>query len=395
MTGNDMHRQVVEVAKAIHERTDELAVLLAQAITGEVRVYQHTDPVPFEVVVAGCAANIRPIFTAIATETEFDTTAATTLGGECSHDGVPLSSAMEAYRIGFRELWDAVRSESATRTHVDGDALSVLTQKILAAQDVYTGAMARGYRQEQRRLLRDEESERCLMIDSLLHGRFDEQWSLWEAADYVRLPSAGPYLVIAAEVALAGSEALPDIESKLRSLDVFSAWRLLPDLQVGIVHVKNDKHRSDVLALVSRMATGRVGVSARFDDLRDTAQALRFARVMLRGRPEPGVLVSVFDGSLLAGAAVSAPEAIVKLVSPTIDCFAELAEGEREILFETFRVWVQNDGSVRTVGELLFCHPNTVRYRLHRIEQRTGRSLSKPRDLAELCLAFEVQRRLM
>jgi DNA-binding PucR family transcriptional regulator len=36
-----------------------------------------------------------------------------------------------------------------------------------------------------------------------------------------------------------------------------------------------------------------------------------------------------------------------------------------------------------------------VRYRLHRIEQRTGRSLSKPRDVTELCLAFEVHRRLM
>jgi DNA-binding PucR family transcriptional regulator len=43
----------------------------------------------------------------------------------------------------------------------------------------------------------------------------------------------------------------------------------------------------------------------------------------------------------------------------------------------------------------LFCHPNTVRYRLHRIVERTGRSLSRPRDLAELCLAFEVHRHLM
>jgi hypothetical protein len=116
----------------------------------------------------------------------------------------------------------------------------------------------------------------------------------------------GPYVVIAAEVDGAGSEALPQIESKLRSLDVFSAWRLLPDLQVGIVHIKNDKHLGDVLALVSRIATARVGVSARFDDLRDTAQALRFARVSLRARLEPGLLVSLFDGSILASAAVSA-----------------------------------------------------------------------------------------
>jgi DNA-binding PucR family transcriptional regulator len=35
-----------------------------------------------------------------------------------------------------------------------------------------------------------------------------------------------------------------------------------------------------------------------------------------------------------------------------------------------------------------------VRYRLRRIEQRTGLSLSRPRDAAELCLTFEVYRRL-
>ncbi len=86
---------------------------------------------------------------------------------------------------------------------------------------------------------------------------------------------------------------------------------------------------------------------------------------------------------------------MVKLVTPTIECFAGLADNERDILFDTFRVWLENDGSLRTAGELLFCHPNTVRYRLHRIEQRTGRSLTRPRDVAELSLAFEVHRRLM
>jgi hypothetical protein len=222
-----------------------------------------------------------------------------------------------------------------------------------------------------------------------------DQWSVWEAAELLRLPSKGPYVVIAAEVPTVGAEALAEIGSKLRSIDVFSAWRLLPDLHVGIVHIATDRHFANTLGLVSRMATRRVGISPRFDDLRDTAQALRYARVALRGNLERGQLVSMFDGSILATAAVSAPEVMIKLVTPTIDCFAELSQSEREILFDTFQVWLDNDGSLRTAGELLFCHPNTVRYRLHRIEQRTGRSLARPRDLAELCLAFEVYRRLM
>ena len=395
MTGDAVQEQISEVADAVGRRTEELAVTLASTIRREVPLYQTAFPLAFDMVVAGCAANIRPICTAISADIAFDTTAATELGVERARDGVPLSSVMEAYRVGFRRLWDAVMTESTGRRGLNGAVLRDLTSKLWAAQEAYTDAMAVGHRAEQARRLRNDEAHRAMLIDTVLHGRLVEECSVWEAADCLRLPSSGPYVVIAAQMDGAGGEALPRIESKLRSLDVFSAWGLLPDLQVGIVHVKNDKHLGDVLALVSRVATARVGVSARFDDLRETPQALRFARVSLRGRLDPGLLVSLFDGSILASAAVSAPEVLVKLVAPTIDSFAGLPDQERDILFETFQAWVDNDGSMRAVGELLFCHPNTVRYRLHRIEQRTGRSLSKPRDVAELCLAFEVQRRLM
>ena len=67
----------------------------------------------------------------------------------------------------------------------------------------------------------------------------------------------------------------------------------------------------------------------------------------------------------------------------------------RELLFATFGVWQESDAPVAATAEALVCHPNTVRYRLRRIEKRTGRSLSRPRDVAELCLVLEVQRRLM
>jgi hypothetical protein len=395
MTGNGVQRQVTEVAEAICARTDELAVDLARAITREVRLYQSAPPVPFETVTAGCAANMRPIFTAMATDADFDTAAATELGAERARDGVPLSSVMEAYRVGFRRVWDAVVSEAETRARVNGEAVRALTAKLLAAQDTYTDAMAASYREEHDRRLRGDESERAVLIDALLHGRLFDRWSVWEAADYLRLPTTGPFVAVAADVPAVGAQALPNVESKLRGIEVYSAWHLLPDLQAGIVHIKTDQKLSDVVALLSRMARTRVGVSARFDDLRETAQALRYARVMLRGQADPDQLVRMFDGSILASAAVSAPEVMVKLAAPIVECFAAVADNEREVLFTTFKTWLDNDGSLRDTGELMFCHPNTVRYRLHRIEQRTGRSLSCPRDIAELSLAFEVQRRLM
>jgi hypothetical protein len=394
MDGERARRQVIEVAEALCARTDELATAVAQAITREVTLYQATEPVPFERVVHGCATNIRSVLNAISAGTEFDPTAAANLGIERACDGVPLAAVMEAYRVGFRAVWDAAVKEVTGRGQMNGEAVQLLTTKIFAAQDIFTAAMTAAYRDEQTRRLVGDESEREVLIDSVLHGRLFEQWSIWEAADCLRLPAQGPYVVVAAESSV-GAEALPGIESKLRSMDVFSAWQLLPDMQVGIVHVKSDKQLANVLALVSRMASNRVGVSAQFDDLRDTAQALRYARVTLRGRSDQGPRVTQFDGSILSTAAVSAPEVMVKLAMPIIECFAELTANERDVLFETFRVWLENDGSLRAVGELLFCHPNTVRYRLHRIEQRTGRSVTRPRDVAELSLAFEVHRLLM
>jgi len=256
-------------------------------------------------------------------------------------------------------------------------------------------AMVAGYRDEQKRQLFGEASRRPFLIDSLLEGRLLDDWSIGEVASYLRLPSNGSYVVIAAEAPVLGSEPLADIESKLRSLDVYSAWRLRPDLQVGIAHVASDQQLESVIALVSRMAVDRVGVSARFNDLREAPHALHFAKVTMQGRPNHAAQVTVFDGSILATAAVSAPDVMVKSVSTALDCFSDLADEEREILFETFRMWQDSDASVSAVADRLYCHPNTVRHRLHRIEKRTGRSLSRPRDLAELCLAFEVHRQLM
>jgi DNA-binding PucR family transcriptional regulator len=132
-----------------------------------------------------------------------------------------------------------------------------------------------------------------------------------------------------------------------------------------------------------------------FDDLRDTPVALHFAKVSLRGQGRAGAKVALFDGSMLATAAVSSPSVMVKSAAVALGGFGDLPPEEREMLFDTFRAWVDHDASVRASAEVLFVHPNTVRKRLHRIEQRTGRSLSRPRDVIELSLALEVHRRLM
>jgi sugar diacid utilization regulator len=119
-----------------------------------------------------------------------------------------------------------------------------------------------------------------------------------------------------------------------------------------------------------RMAVDRVGISARFDDLRETPQALHFAKMTLLGRPNSTSRGTMFDGTILATATLAAPEVMVKSAGATLACFADLPDEEREILFETFWVWQETDAAVIAAAERLCCHPNTVRYRLRRIEKR-------------------------
>ena len=267
--------------------------------------------------------------------------------------------------------------------------------RITAFAELIGTVVVAGYRDEQKRLLLTEASQRSNRLDGLIARRGFDDWSLRDIAGYLRLPTSGPFVVIAAHVSAVGDEPLPEIESKLRSLDISSAWRLLPDLQVGVARVTSDEKLGAAVALMSRMTTARVGVSAPFEDLRETPTALHVARVMLRGCGDSGSSVAVFDGSILAAAVVSAPEAMIRTVGPALDGFSDLPAEEREMLFDTFRVWQDNDASVRDAAEVLLCHPNTVRYRLRKIEVRSGRSLSRPKDVVELYLAFEVHRRLM
>jgi PucR C-terminal helix-turn-helix domain/GGDEF-like domain len=386
---------VAAVAKAVADRADEFVDALGDAVIQKSGLFEVALVLPHDDVPdAACRANIRSILAAMVDETQFDSVPATKIGVERARNKTPLSSLMAGDRIGFRRLWDVVANEAARHPSINGDPLRSLTARLNAAEDLYMHAMMAGYRDERQRQVPGETSRRPDLVDSLLHGRIFDDWSLWEVANRLRLPRQGPFVLIAAELPAVGSEALPEIESKLASLDVHSSWRLLPDVQIGIAHVKSDHKFDEVVALVCRMAANRVGVSAPFDDLRDTPHALHCAKVMLRGRGDRGSQVAVFEGSVLATTAVSAPEMMVKSVGDALDGFRDLPDEEREILIDTFRVWQDND-SVRVTAQQLVVHPNTVRHRLRRIENHTGRSLSRPRDVAELCLAFEVHRRLM
>jgi DNA-binding PucR family transcriptional regulator len=183
------------------------------------------------------------------------------------------------------------------------------------------------------------------------------------------------------------------MQSRLGDLGIDSAWHLMPDAEIGVAGLPQPDEQLG--AVVDKLTTGvsRVGVSPPYDDLRSTSKALRMARIALQSTIEQQQVV-VFGEDMLGSVAAIAPDlatGMAKRVLGGLDC---LTSTDRETILETFGAWLDNQGSADGAAKQLFVHPNTVRNRLRRLEERTGRCLSKPRSVAELSVAYEIDRRL-
>jgi len=373
------------------DNVDKLAQDVACAVRAEVDFYKSTRVVTDDDLLASCADNLRIALNSLQEGVAFDTSPAVATGSRRAAAGVPLPAVMDAYRIGSYRLWDAVVDIATEKRGVSRDMMIEATRRIWRFQNVYTDAMTSAHREQTMHQVLEDEAERAALTEALLDGRHITDYSVWEVAQLLRLPLSGPYIVIAAECPTVGKQALPGISPKLRAVDIFSAWRLLPDIQVGIAQIASEPKRDTMLELIERQAIKRVGVSPQFDELTDTAQALRYARVAMNARCSKNGGVTVFDDSVLAVAAVSAPEITEKVATVILGQFDDLPSEEKDVLINTFRAWLANQGSAANAAAQLHVHPNTVRHRLRRIEARTGRSLAVPNQLAELCLAFAVR----
>ncbi|MFC7754826.1 PucR family transcriptional regulator [Tsukamurella soli] len=390
MDSDAVDAEVGRVGDALAERIGALARQAAAVIRREIPFYATTDVVSEEQTTLTIERNVRFVADALRSSSPFDVTPAVETGASRAQVGVPLPAVMHAYRVTMALVWREIIAFTEADPPVSRAALIAATRRLWDANDVFTDAMAAAHREQVTQMVLDQETERAALTEHLLQGRIDTDQSLWEIAELLRIPTRGPYLVIAATVPTVGRAPLPGIDNRLRALGVHSAWRLLPDQQIGIVYTPSEAVRSQVIDLLRRTATTRVGVSAPFSELQSTPQALRFARVALAG---PGEAVTVFDGSALGVTVASAPEAVIELARNMLGGLLDLAEDDAGPLFETFRAWEANGGNVAATAAGLFCHPNTVRHRLRRIEQLTGRSTSAPREVAELCVAFEAATR--
>jgi hypothetical protein len=383
------HPEIVVLGRSLMERRHEVVEGMVERIRAEIEFYQ-SGVVSVDELRASCDRNFEMILWPLINPAPVDLRPPRETGRRRARQRAPLAEVMAAYRVGFRFVWETLVGEAQQRGHTSSEALVAAASALWVSHDDYTDAMAGAYRETLTADLRQDERERTAIVEALLDGNLSGATSSWELADLLRLPASPAYAVVAAEVTDLAREALPGVESRLVRKDIASAWQLRPEMQVGIVCLKSPAKVDVLVAILRDVSTGRVGVSPRYAALDQTASAVRLARLALAAS-RPGA-VTLFDGAPLSVTVASAMEVIPRVAVAVLGSLLELRPDDRDILLDTLEAWRDNEGSAAAAGAKLFCHPNTVRHRLRRIETLTGRSLSDPLAVAELCVGLEAVR---
>jgi hypothetical protein len=298
---------------------------------------------------------------------------------------------LHAYRIAGKFLWAAIMAEA------DGSGTTP-TALLDAASDLWfiidelSGEVTASYRDTIDEQARSHQQTRNAMLDVLLRGDVGDGSQLWEAVAALRLPRQGSFVVVAAQTSVPGVESIPRAEETLRHQGVQSVWRVEVDAQIGVLVLTPRVRLERLCTLLTELTNGPVGLSEQYTKLDQTPNALRQARLAyLAAAPSLRSLVRYEDvpiAVLLATAADAAATVANRILGPVL----ALPESECENILSTLRVWFAEDGATSVAAEKMHVHRNTVRYRLRRLEELTGRSLARPTGLAELYLALEATR---
>jgi hypothetical protein len=358
----------------------------------EIDVYRG-DVVPREDMRRSVEHNMRFLVAALRDpDAPRDFSAPRETGRRRARQGVPPSDVLRAYRAGVAALW-GVMSERARQTKEPRmvDTLIVATGLVWDLSDEYAMQLMESYRATTADLLVTQHQRRSALADALFTGSSGPDAGPWEVSKLLGLPADGDLLVVAAENLATAEEGLPRIEAQLAEHGVISAWRLTPTLQMGVVSLRASQF-DEVLELLRATAAGRVGVSPVFTSLKDVPRGLHLARVALTRVPPGRVELSVFSSSSLAALVAQDLEEGRRIAQRVLGAVLELPSEDRLVLLETLQVWFDNAGSAEQSAEKLYCHPNTVRYRLRRVQELTGRSLSEPYGVADLVAALQAFR---
>lgn len=299
-------------------------------------------------------------------------------GERGARDGVDLEVLLRGYRTNATTLTHWV-GEQASGTTAEGlrAALGV-TRMVLEYTDRVSSALAEAFLRESNRLLAQAGSLQRDLLEDLLAGRSG-------GAMETRARAAGlePGAALQVAVAAAGDlgRAVDAVDHQLRMARV-GGLRVARHDELVIVAPAEASLRQ-LLGRAAARESLAAGISLPLHTLAEVPRAHREARRALALAPAQGVLrladLTLFD-YLLAGADDTArrlgPSGVDQLTEPLRD--AVLA-------------YAACDCNVGATARRLHLHPNTVHYRLNRVERLTGRDVRRFPDVVDLVASLRMR----
>lgn len=301
--------------------------------------------------------------------------------------GIPLASLLHAYRLAGLALWDEMVGLAAARHRTD--ELLRASSDVWAIIDRFSLAAAESYREVVDARDRRNQQTKSVMLLALL----DDETPPREAIGVLRtlgLLEHARHLVVTAELDRSGDDPLPGVETNLRHRGIVSVWSTWSAEHVGVISCVTDEDVLHAMAMIADAATTRVGVSDAIPTIELGARGLTEARLALECIPRASAGAHQYGTAPLDVMLVAHPKSAAELSTNVLGPLAD--SPDQSHLLDTLDAWFAADGSTAEAARILHCHRNTVGYRLARIEDLTGRSVTRPADVAALYAALRVVR---
>jgi len=381
--------RVPQLAAGLALDVPVLTERLYQLILASQDAYRRLDPELLADVRRSCQDNICEILGSLAQQRPPSTDAPFETARRRADMGVPLGAVLHAYRLGYRVIWEALLAHARLQGDISTDELAEMGGALWDSIDAFSEVVHAAYRDALVDRARQSEQQRVSLFDALLEGRVEEWAVVGDGARVLDLPAAGLFVAVSGD-----GNGLARAEQALRRDGLRSVWRARADEYVGVVALDREHPLPAVRRLLCSVATARVGISPPYARLADTGWAVGLAAVARACSPPGTVAVNTLEDRPIA-TLVSAGRAVAEQVArAVIGPVLALDAADRALLLETLEVWFDAGGSAAEAGQRMFCHRNTVRNRLQRLEELTGRSLSDPTATSELRVALEVVRLL-
>ena len=315
---------------------------------------------------------------------------------------ISLGDFMHAFRLYNEVFWEAAL-EAATDAETRDAALSMVGI-IIRYINVAASLASEAYVEAESLLHAQGERLRRDLLEDLLAGRLPAPGPKLAAAREAGLEPSKPCLLIAARAVAGGVD-----EHGLRSAAA-SLARARGSAMAPLTVVRHDEivvvapaERVDAEDLAATLAgiqtrlaeqgiTLAIGISTIQERLEELPLAYGEAcEAIERLHPEGGILalptLRAFESLTLFG-----HDTASRLVSPEIRRFVEEDVSEGGALTTTLLEYVGADLNATVAAQRLYVHVNTVRYRLRKIEERTGCDLRRLSEVLDLMIAIHVAR---